>query len=196
MNFRYFLAPEHLMENLQDSVCWCSLCGLEKQCFLLNFNNADLFVASSEIDINDLDLTKKSDPSLRRYGCCDCLRAGRFLFCHEIDIGRVDSNGFTPDEGQEIKLVAGAVDELLRTPLFYTWQGSWWLTHCNDFMAYLGEWGQEGFNTFAIDGDGQNLFEQTEQLTPGEQWAELRGDGFYIFKCLHCDKMRSFSDCD
>jgi len=59
-----------------------------------------------------------------------------------------------------------------------------------------GEWGQEGFNTFAIDGDGQKLFEQMEQLTPGEQWAELRGDGFYIFKCLHCDKMRSFSDCD
>ena len=196
MNFRYFLAPEHAMENLQDGVNHCSLCGLEKQCFLLNFSNAERFIASDELNVDNLNLTKNSDPNLNRYGCYDCLRAGRFLFCHETDVGRVDGSGFMPYDGVRIQLIEGAAEELLRTPPFYSWQDSGWMTHCNDFMAYLGEWGKDDFNTFAADGDGQKVFERVELMEPNEEWNELRGDGFYVFKCLHCDQMRSFSDCD
>jgi uncharacterized protein CbrC (UPF0167 family) len=101
---------------------------------------------------------------------------------------------------------ASALVELGRTPQIITWQQELWLTHCKDFMAYIGTWEPKDFYANAPGGDGRGLFHEMtdkdyrhlwdESLPPGAARLERWHAVFYAFRCLHCGKLRGNWDCD
>jgi uncharacterized protein CbrC (UPF0167 family) len=143
-------------------------------------------------------------------GCFTCLRQGRFEFWHDTEIGLLDENGLThfynhnkppPPDFPETALV-----ELRRTPQIVTWQQELWLTHCNDFMAYLRTWEPKDFYAHAPDSDGRSLFLQMTEGDYNHLWDSSLPKGadrlnswhasYYAFRCLHCGKLRGTWDCD
>ncbi len=194
MHFRYFAAPIEEIFDLCQTERACSLCGGDGPCFELRFATC--------LTVSD---RQKKDA----VGCYVCLREGRFEFCHDTELGLVDENGLSdvcednmpPPDG----FAEGALAELRRTPQFISWQQACWLVHCNDFMEYLGIWEPDDFYENADDGDGRALFR--EMTDPGDWhiWDEsLRADGerleswdasYYVFRCLHCSKLRGNWDC-
>jgi uncharacterized protein CbrC (UPF0167 family) len=96
--------------------------------------------------------------------------------------------------------------ELRRTPQIITWQQELWLTHCNDFMAYIGTWEPNDFYTNDPGGDGRALFLQMtnkdcqhlwdDSLRLGAERLESWYATFYAFRCLHCGKLCGNWDCD
>jgi hypothetical protein len=159
-------------------------------------------------------------------GCWRCLRTGRFLISHETEIGYVCEAGLHLGgyPGEDCPLVgdldtsprpvtlpngvvfdglrSGSLPGLLRTPGYTTWQGERWLTHCQDFMVYLGEWKPAGFQQRAHAGDGRALF---LQMTGGGTEAEFlwpegepdRSDWYgtcHAFRCRHCAGLRAHLD--
>jgi hypothetical protein len=95
-------------------------------------------------------------------GCFGCLRAGRFEFWHDTEIGVLDENGLTHvynhNQPPPVDFPASALVGLRRTPQIVTWQQEVWLTHCNDFMVYLGTWEPKDFYANSPGGDGRALF--------------------------------------
>jgi len=85
------------------------------------------------------------------------------------------------------------VDEVTRrTPGYETWQGDWWVCHCNDACAFLGD---------ATKADLKKFSSEEAEVVQGETWSqtdidELLADyepkgspAFYRFRCLHCGKI-------
>lgn len=99
-----------------------------------------------------------------------------------------------------------AMAELRHTPQFVTWQQELWLVPCSDFMAYLGTWQPKDFYANAPDGDGRSLFLKMTDKDNAHLWDESMGVGalrldswyatYYVFRCLHCGKLRGNWDCD
>ena len=91
-------------------------------------------------------------------------------------------------------------------PQIVTWQQELWLTHCNDFMAYIGTWEPRDFYANTLGGDGRALFHEMtdkhyrhlwdESARPGSQRLESWRATFYAYRCLHCGKLRGNWDCD
>ena len=215
MDFKYFLAPEDSMLDIEQNVAQlpvlpnCSLCGQQSRCFLIAVDedeegqvrdNAGFFLAENETIENFTVISGKPEnpwePDFFYRGCMECLRQGRFTVWHYTDVGEIENGEFTSESKRGLTIAKESILELSRTPSFSTFQQAIWLSHCNDFMAYLGEWEREDFNKNAPEGEGQKLFGEVEQAEPGEEWVKLRDSGFYLFRCLHCGKMRSFSDWD
>jgi hypothetical protein len=146
--FRYFCDPQHDMSALVGDAT-CSLCGQPGRCFRLEFALCPSLAPEA----------KESG-----VGCIECLRRGPFEFWHDTDIGLLDENGLThvynhnqpPPPG----FPAAALVELWRTPQIVTWQQELWLTHCNDFMAYIGTWEPKELYANAPAGDGRALFQE------------------------------------
>lgn len=184
------------MSSLCKELCECNLCGRRDVCFELDF-----------ADCPELDDSQKEG----KVGCLECLKEGRFLFRNDIENWRDD-------------FAAEVLAELARTPEIATWQDGFWLTHCNDIMVYQGTWEPEDFYKNAPDGDGRALFmEMTDEgqclwenalkcqfeldrclpkhdrfLLKDKDKMRLRSWGatYYVFKCLHCGKLRGYWDCD
>jgi uncharacterized protein CbrC (UPF0167 family) len=143
-------------------------------------------------------------------GCYSCLRSGRFEFWHDTEIGLLDENGLSHVYNHNKAVPDGfptaAMVELRRTPQVVTWQQELWLTHCNDFMQYIGTWEPKDFYANATNGDGRALFfEMTDDdyrhlwdasLTPGRSRLDSWYATYYTFHCLHCGKLRGNWDCD
>ena len=219
MDFKYFLAPEKSMLGLEvddgdyngkpPALKQCSFCGQLARCFLIPCDdyvpgrvpdNAGFFLAKEEVVENLVSTpgnpANRWEPDLFYRGCMDCLRQGRFTVWHFTEAGDIEAGVLVSNEDPRLTISEEAISELSRTPSFWTFQQAVWLCHCNDFMAYLGEWSRDDFNQNAPDGDGQSLYAQVERMEPGEEWSDLWDNGFYLFRCLHCGKMRSFSDQD
>lgn len=192
--FRYFSGPENEMSFLVPDVVGCSLCGKAGSCFRL------LSASCPSLEAN----TKETS-----FGCFACLQKGRFEFWHDTEIGLLDENGlrheYKHNKPPPRDFTRSALLELRRTPRFVTWQQELWLTHCNDFMAYLGTWEPKDFYSNASDGDGRKLFhEMTDKefhhlwdrsLQPDATRLERWHAVFYAFRCLHCGKLRGNWDC-
>jgi uncharacterized protein CbrC (UPF0167 family) len=127
MKFHYFSGPRDDMAGLASDGAPCSLCEGPGPCFHLELALCD-------------SLSKKEKGSA--FGCFSCLREGRFEFWHDTEFGLLDKNGLTHvynhNQIPPADLPPSALVELRRTPQIVTWQQELWLTHCNDFMAYLG----------------------------------------------------------
>lgn len=92
------------------------------------------------------------------------------------------------------------IDELIyRTPGYSGWQQEQWLSHCNDFCAFVGYVGwneiadklDEFVNLEADCGDlGIDIDQLSEYLYNG---GSCQG---YLFQCLHCGKYRLHFDFD
>ena len=96
-------------------------------------------------------------------------------------------------------LDASIIDELShRTPGYVSWQGEYWLTHCNDGCAFLGDL-QTGEYLTLLPAT-RNLFRQEHdyldflsdddinQMPPAQDIA------IYKFACLHCQFIRLHCD--
>lgn len=195
MMFRYFCGPKTDMSYLEKGDDTCTLCGQVGRCFRLTYTYCPTLP----------DEVKES-----ALGCCECLQLGRFEFWHDTEIGMLDENGLTHvykhNKQPPAEFPASALIELRRTPQLITWQQEIWLTHCNDFMAYIGIWEPKDFYANASDGDGRALFHAMtdkdyrhlwdESLSPGATQLESWHASYYAFRCLHCEKLRGNWDCD
>lgn len=153
----------------------------------------------SLISVSKTSLSNENEPEHYYRGCPDCLRNGTFVVWHYTELGEVfpEWSPLKPEGFQRPSMVSSAaVSDLLRTPGFNSWQDHYWLLHCNDFMVYVGEWGQKDFDNYAPDGAGEALFAQVVQDGgggQGKEWGELmdRDSGFHVFRCGHCGVMRA-----
>jgi uncharacterized protein CbrC (UPF0167 family) len=195
MEFKYFQGPIEEMADLSSGVRECIFCETRGKCFRL---------ASALCE--SLSDEQKESAS----GCFACLQQGRFEFWHDTEIGVLDESGLThvynhnkipPPDFSEKALI-----ELRRTPQIVTWQQELWLTHCSDFMIYVGTWEPKDFNRNAPDGDGRSLFLQMTDPDINHLWDESfskKGKSllswhatYYVFRCAHCGKLRGNWDCD
>ncbi|MDO4696769.1 MAG: CbrC family protein [Neisseria sp.] len=100
-------------------------------------------------------------------------------------------------DAEEIQNGAEKTKELFRrTPGFDSWQGEWWLAHCNDYCAFLGD-------TDNADLEKRGIVDEVyaEYAQQGRYDIELvrkyLGKNMlsgYLFKCLHCGKHRLHVD--
>jgi len=194
--FHYFLGPAKEMAGWSDQVVHCWYCGQEHAGFRLD-------------DASCRDLTERERAG--KFGCMDCLRQGRFEFWHDTDIGLLDEEGLThvykhngpPPDGFPVESLVG----LRRTPQIVTWQQELWLTHCRDFMAYLGTWEPKDFVAHARDGNGRGLFllmtRSDEERFLWDSCCDAGADvptgwraTYYVFQCRHCGALAGNWDCD
>jgi len=192
--FKYFGGPQKDMHALSEDEKKCSLCGAVGLCFHLE----------------DALCTELQDQKEFAFGCVSCLRKGRFEFWHDTEIGVLDEYGlkqvYNHNKPAPAEFPASALIELRRTPRLVTWQQELWLTHCNDFMAYVGTWEPKDFYANAPDGDCQALFHDMTDEWYQHLWEESQKVDtaqlqswhatYYTFRCLHCRKLRGNWDCD
>ncbi len=192
MHFKYFQGPDEDMAHLEGAHT-CSLCGAPGPCFSLDS------AFSREL----------MDAGEGKVGCATCLVAQRFEFWHDTEIGMLSESGlehvYKHNKEPPADFRIEALLELRYTPQIATWQQEIWLTHCRDFMIYLGTWSPADFSANAADGDGRRLFLEMTDEYP-ELWDEARLDGestpatwhatYYAFRCGHCRVLRGNWDCD
>ena len=73
-------------------------------------------------------------------------------------------------------------------------------------MAYLGTWTPQDFNEHSKNGNGRDLFMEMTDRAYQNLWDDSLDDGqtlleewyptYYVFKCLHCKKLRGNWDCN
>jgi uncharacterized protein CbrC (UPF0167 family) len=195
MEFKYFQGPIEDMGDLSREEKSCVFCSSSGRGFELQYATCDALT---------------DDQKKQAFGCASCLKKGRFEFWHDTEIGLLDENGLRhvyrhnkrpPDDFPPMSLI-----ELRKTPQIVTWQQELWLTHCNDFMAYIGTWEPGDFTTNAPDGDGKSLFLSMTEDGLDHLWDSSVRNGedrptswhatYYVFRCLHCGKLRGNWDCD
>ncbi|MDP9081349.1 MAG: CbrC family protein [Bacteroidota bacterium] len=195
MEFKYFKGPTGDMDSFIEQKTVCSICGNENDCFELEFSITQEF--------NDDDKEGKA-------GCIDCLKKGLFEFWHDTEFGVLDENGLTKVYNHNVadpSLIAEQVlEEMRRTPRIEMWQQERWLTHCSDFMIYMGIWTPKDFYTNSKDGNGRQLFMDMTDVNENHLWDDSLGEGeteleewypmYYVFECSHCGKLRGNWDCD
>lgn len=92
---------------------------------------------------------------------------------------------------------ASVIELTERTPGYCGWQQEFWLAHCNDFCAFEGYVGwkeiADKLDQFAdlradCDAFGIDYEKLPEYLLDG---GDCQG---YLFRCLHCGKLRLWAD--
>jgi uncharacterized protein CbrC (UPF0167 family) len=91
-------------------------------------------------------------------------------------------------------------DELFkRTPGYVSWQGEYWLTHCNDYCAFIGD---VGVKELADMGIAEEVFADYAKMVRFDiehvkKYLTKGGNmSGYLFQCLHCGKYRLWVDAD
>lgn len=93
-------------------------------------------------------------------------------------------------------------DEMLkelveRTPGYHGWQQEFWLAHCGDFCAFIGYVGwndiKDRLDEFAnLEEDCENFGIRNSDLAKClQKGGDCQG---YLFRCLHCGKLRLWGD--
>jgi uncharacterized protein CbrC (UPF0167 family) len=193
MDFKYFQGPADEMSGLTKEEKTCAFCKAIDRCFRLTSATCSALTGAEKE---------------QAFGCASCLKKGRFEFWHDTEIGLLDENGLKhvykhnkrpPPDFPRLSLI-----ELRKTPRIVTWQQELWLTHCDDFMVYVGTWDPSDFCDNAPDGDGRSLFmEMTDEynhlwdssIREGEERPTSWHATYYVFRCLHCGKLRGNWDC-
>jgi uncharacterized protein CbrC (UPF0167 family) len=196
MDFIYFKGPISNMADLLGGENICFICNQEHEhCFDLEYAICDKFT----------DEEKKG-----KAGCYKCLCNGEFEFWHDTEFGVLNKAGLTKIYSHNIDnppmLDDALLAELRRTPQILTNQQELWLTHCNDFMVYLGTWEPYDFYRNSPTGDGRDLFMEMTDSNMNKVWDESLESGqtlleewhpnYYVFECMHCKKLRGYWDCD
>ncbi|MBP1047554.1 CbrC family protein [Enterococcus sp. BWM-S5] len=90
------------------------------------------------------------------------------------------------------------VNELFKhTPGYVSWQGEYWLAHCDDFCAYLGEVGTKELEELGIADQVIAEYEALGHYQGIRSYLTKSGSMCgYLFQCLHCGKYRLWVDCD
>jgi uncharacterized protein CbrC (UPF0167 family) len=197
VSFRYFLGPSSEMLHLAPSTVECAFCSKVGDGFDLD---AAIRVAHDE----------RKNSSM--FGCPECLLAGRFGFAHNTDVGTLGEAGLRREypnhRAAPPAFRPDAVETLRRTPDVLRWQYEPWLTHCDDFMAYVGTWRPSDFVRNAPNGYGRSLFLRMTRepdlrhvwdaecpagaTVPPDSWHPV----YYAYRCLHCGELAGNWDCD
>ncbi len=198
MKFQYLDAREEEILGLVKGTRGCGICGSENRCFSLK----RAFLASG---VPEAEL-----------GCVDCLRAGRFGFCHDTVVGFLDQHDlmwelddepmtpgrvFVGGAGGAVSEVAqvpeplprpqvsqASLEGLRRTPRFSTWNEVPWHVHCSDFMVYLGTWQPPEVQSL---GEKQGLTAQAAfvdmvDLDYRDMWLEGAQEFGFAFHVFRC----------
>jgi uncharacterized protein CbrC (UPF0167 family) len=192
--FKYFQGPPDEMSSRAPGDVPCHFCHQIGEGFDLEYATC-----------------ASSDRQEGKFGCARCLSEGRFEFWHDTDIGVLDKNGlshvYKHNGTPPPNFAPQALTELRRTPRIVTWQQELWLTHCDDFMAYIGTWEPKDFVRNSQSGDGRTLFLRMTRdlelrflwdqcLEPGEMAPGSWHAVYYAFRCLHCGDLAGNWDCD
>lgn len=91
-------------------------------------------------------------------------------------------------------------DELFhRTPGYISWQGEYWLAHCGDYMAFLGDVGKKELEEMSILDEVMEEYAGHEEYSASDMREYLTAKGSmagYLFRCLHCGAHRIWVDAD
>ncbi|NLT57192.1 MAG: CbrC family protein [Actinomycetales bacterium] len=138
------------------------------------------------------------------YACAGCLRAGRWAQTMVTELGVVRwPDGFSPAADQPaLGPARSAFQELLRTPVYATFQGENWLV-CHDVpMTFLGQWCRTDLDAARPGAGAVLLAEIVEDSQPDVLWESGLGEsigtspaGVYVFRCERCGRLRAHSDC-
>jgi uncharacterized protein CbrC (UPF0167 family) len=103
--------------------------------------------------------------------------------------------------GEPDDVPAAVLEEILhRTPGYFAWQESYWLTHCGDGAAYLGRMGWEQIQhdagaLEALELEGREVGMDAVAIQAWIRRLSLDGDmTAYLFECLHCGVHLAYSD--
>lgn len=121
--------------------------------------------------------------------CPWCIENGRAASKYDGDFQGANSCDEIPSDEK--------LDELIhRTPGYSGWQQEQWLTHCNDFCAFVGYVGWDEIKDIAnelIEDFNRFGFELKEIQRSLKNNGHLQG---YLFQCNTCKKHRIHIDCD
>ena len=87
-----------------------------------------------------------------------------------------------------------ATDELLhRTPSYIAWQTASWLSHCEDYMCYLGEatWEQIEPRLQELQDNGFEMDSDVEEQREAIESGDLV---LHLFECRTCQRHRVHAD--
>ncbi|MBY0597819.1 CbrC family protein [Bacillus bingmayongensis] len=90
-------------------------------------------------------------------------------------------------------------DELFyRTPSYFSWQGEYWLSHCNDYCAIIDEvgWKEIAHLEHELNDDIEKIINK-KKITREDFKGMLYKKGHftgYLFQCVHCSKHRLYVD--
>lgn len=199
MRFQYLDAPEVEILDLLPGLNRCSFCGNDRRCF-------------------SLERATVPDDVHGPFGCEDCLRGGRFGFCHDTEVGYLTEEGLTSEiehapltpsrvfvagvggelsekllEPQPLprpKLPPESLEGLRRTPRFSTWNEVTWLVHCADFMLYLGTWEPPKVASQAgeFGASPESLFAEMVDLEYRWLWRKDAREFGFAFHVFRCTK--------
>ena len=90
-------------------------------------------------------------------------------------------------------------DHLLfcQTPGYFSWQGEYWLSCCQDYCAYLGTVGTRELKAMGIAEQVLADYEESGGYQDIEEYLVKDGSLCgYLFRCLHCQKYQIWVDAD
>ena len=128
-----------------------------------------------------------------KYLCPHCIASG--AAAAKFDAGFIQDADPLPPGATDVE---AKTEELFqRTPGYFSWQGSHWLTCCDDYCEFLGDVGTKELQDLGI---ADEVFE--EYFLRGEFSVEdvrdcliAGGDtAGYLFRCLHCGKYKIYVD--
>lgn len=133
--------------------------------------------------------------------CTGCLGQRRVAFRHSTETGA----GITLQELSRLfpSISVERLEDFRVTPEFNANQEPFWLTHCNDFMDYIGTWGRDNFEQEAAKQaiKPHVLFNRiavrTEFDDERPSWSKWNsGEEFYLFECRHCRQKHGYLQAD
>lgn len=122
--------------------------------------------------------------------CLNCVSNGKAAEKFDGD--------FIQDAEHDLVTDPEKINELFqRTPGYISWQGEYWLAHCQDFCAYLGEVGTKELEELGIADQVIAEYEALDEYEDIRPYLTKAGSMCgYLFQCLHCGKYRLWVDAD
>ncbi len=109
-------------------------------------------------------------------------------------------NGTFIQDAESIENSIDKTNELFcRTPGMITWQGEYWLSHCNDYCAFVEDVGTKELEEMGIADEVFADYAQMNEYDIDDVRSYLVKKGNmsgYLFRCLHCGKYRIWVDAD
>ena len=206
VNFKYLNAQLDQTPFEHNSKRNCSFCGTQDSPQL-------------ELDASYTIITEHSEPI--ESACINCLIEKKYAFEHQVEGGFLTKEGILlesekfpylkdssdysenllPKETRLVAIETSNVQDLMSTPPFSAYQGAVWLTHCNDFMTFIGNWEHNDFVAKSPDGNAQNYFDEILDNYNGDDFyekqfsptkSEYAQSIFYAFECSTCKIHRGY----